>query len=196
MRRRFQAGLTMIELVVTLVIVSLTLGMVFWGLISLQTLWNNMLDQNTLVSQNRAALDTVVDHIRDAQPCQNASNGTYNSVIAASAAGYITYYTDSANCGTAKYYVASGNLYRLVGTTSTIVAQNVTGLTAVYYTSTSYNSATLTATTSANSPSSTELPNLNSALVTVNSSLNGKTASSSTWVRFRNSPKKATLAGS
>ena len=183
-----QRAWSTVELLIGLIVTTLML-IALYGLFQTVSVGSNLVENITSSSRDaRNPLDTLGDHLRNAQ---NAAG----KVVSAASSNDITYYTDTTGSNTARYHLSGTSLVRTVGSTNTTVLYNVTNLTLAYFTSTTYNSSTMTATTSPSVPTSGELPNLAAIRITASTTTGGKTIQYSTLVRLRNSPVKVNLKG-
>jgi len=193
-------------MLVGLLISACVLAMVYQQMQSLGI--QNVANSNTTQSaaDNRSAIDTMADHVRNACAC-DGSAGTANSVIDTATATSFTYYSGT-TCAKVTYSLSGTNLMRTVGTgTPSIVARNISALTFTYYEALTYNSswgacggstraASLPACTSANAPTSAELPYICGILIDATTSVDGQITHATTTVRLRNAPRKGNLDGS
>lgn len=185
-RRR---GWTAIETVVGLLVT----GVILVGLYSLmgaigvvQTVTYSM---TASTRDARQALDTMADHLRTAQLSTSA-----NAAISSGATSDVTYYSDTGG-STVRYRLSGTNLLRTVGGTDTTALANVTSLSFTYYTTSTYNSSSLTATTNSHAPTAAELPQLAAIGITASTTTDGRTVQYSSIVRLRNSPTRGNLRG-
>ncbi len=192
MRRR-ALGMTMIELLIGLVIMSVML-LALYSLFGAQAAVQSVvLDENSASRDARNPLDTLADHLRSAQLCDAslACGYTANSVIDAATASDITYYVYSGGTWSkVRYYLSGTTLNRVAGGTTVATLQNVNSLTLAYYTNSTYNSTNLTATASPNAPTAAELLKLAAIRITASTTTDGRTVQYSTLVRLSNSPLK------
>jgi len=189
MRRR---GLTVVELLIGLIIGALALGATFKYFTSIMLTNDNVAGQGVAYQQARLAIDTMCDHLRNAQL---NSNGSYvvNSVLHEAAPTTFTYYTDSSG-SRVTYALSSGALQRAVSGDSPTILSNVSSLNLTYYRMVTYNGnvtsiAGTTATTA-------ELPQIGLVKIQVGVTIGGYTANYESFVRLRNSPRKVRLSGS
>jgi hypothetical protein len=194
---RRNRGVTYVELLLGLFCTVLMLAALA-TLFGADNVANRLVFNDTFaIQQSREPLDTLADHLRDAQVCGTPGtncaaadvSGT-SAVISAGASSDITYYSSSSTAtGTpVRYYLSGTSLIRSVGGTNTTVLSNVSSLTLTYYDSTSYNSGSLTTTANPNAPVATELWKLAAVKITASTTSNGRTSQFSTLVRLRNSP--------
>ncbi|MBI3721164.1 MAG: hypothetical protein HY248_01310 [Fimbriimonas ginsengisoli] len=187
-----RAAYSLVELLVGALILCLLLVGVY-GLMAAQAVAQSVAYDMTASSRDaRAALDLLADHLRGAQLC--TSGGVVGSALGAGTASDITYYTTNA-AATVRYHLSGTTLVRTVSGTNTNALVNVNSLSFTYYTSATYNSATLTTTTNPNAPTNAELPALAAIRITASTTTDGRTVQYSTLVRLRNSPIRANLKG-
>jgi len=211
MRRKKQRGMTLLEVLVALLVTSfvlITLGVLFALGVTAE---RDVYDEPAQADNASEPLNTVADHLRNAQNC-TASNGctggVQGSVLAAASESDITYYSDgtNANGSPVRYHLVGSNLMRPVGATDIPVLQNISSLTFTYYkittlakgsaTQVEYNSPTFSKTANENAPTAAELPNLAAIQITATSVRTGhQTVQYSTLVRLRNSPYRVNLQG-
>ena len=192
-----QRGVTYVELMLGLFCSVLMLA-ALWQLFGADNVANQLIFNGTFATQQaREPLDTLADHLRDAQlcgtpgtNCTGADTVGTSRVISAAAASDITYYSsNSVSTGTpVRYYLSGTSLIRSVGGTNTTVLSNISSLTLTYYVSTSYNNGSLTTTANPNAPVAAELPDLIAVKITASTTVSGRTSQFSTLVRLRNSP--------
>ena len=200
------------ELLVATFTTALILFMIFWLYSAGVTAQKAVYNESAQADNAAGPLNTVGDHLRNAQMCLSANGctaGVQGSVLSAASANDITYYTDgtNANGSPVRYHLVGNNLVRTVGATNKTVLYNISSLTTTYYKITSlasgsatqaaYNStpAHVSTTTNANAPTAAELPNLAAIRITATSVIDGHTVQYSTFVRLRNSPYRVNLMG-
>jgi hypothetical protein len=147
----------------------------------------------------RQPLDTLADHIRNAQQYKFASTENVNSykVIASGTATTIEYYASNSSTDIVRYELTGTNLTRTADGATDTVMSNVQSLEFRYYKlpsgSTTYNNSALVETSNPNSPSASELPLLAAVRITANVNIDGFTRQLMTTVRLRNSPRKVRI---
>jgi len=187
-------GWTVVDLMMGLIMAAILLTALYKLFLANVTGQAEVFDVTWSSSAARQPRETLADHLRIAQSCSASSGCIQNSVLAAGAATDITYYTDAAG-STVRYYLSGTNLVRVVNGVPTTVLQNINSLSLTYYTSTTYNSASLTATASPSAPTAAELPSLAAVKITASSTTDGHTVQYSTLVRLCNSPIRTNLKG-
>ena len=158
--------------------------------------------QNIITGQNmtyagaRQVIDTLANHLRNAQQYQSGSSYV---VLSAASASDITIYTDAAG-DTCRYWrdtsVSPAALKMTTTTngtaTTTLLMPGVTSLTFTYYKSAggTYNggSSNCVTTTNPNAPTAAEMPSLGAIDIAATENINGFTLTLDTLVRLRNSP--------
>jgi type II secretory pathway pseudopilin PulG len=199
-RSRRRCGATLMELVVSSLLM-IILGIALATLLS--TSYNSkdvVVGQNNAYAQARNVVDTLADHIRNAQRYT-----TNNQVMSAAAAADITIYSDNTGGNTVEYKLdtttspKSLKMITVSGgtTTTTTLLSGMQSLQFTYYVgsgSAFYNaSGSWTTTTSPNAPTAAELPNVGAIQITANVSVGGYNREISSFVRLRNSPYKTAL---
>jgi len=135
-------------------------------------------------SVGRTAIDTMADHLRNGAGCGDSTKGVYGSVLATGTATAFSYYSDSTTCATVSYSLSSGNLIRTVGTTTTILARDVTSISFTYtYADQSTNPVTLYTTTA---PTTAQLPLVYAVTMVVVTNSGGLANTLQSSVRLRN----------
>ena len=195
-QRTRRRGALLIELMFSglmAVVIGCALVMMF------QTTYTNRTDingLNTTYAGVRQVIDTLADHLRNAQSYNNA--GTYN-VMSAGSASSVTIYTDTTGNNMARYYLSNSALMEDVTssgtTTTTTLLSGVTALTFTYYEVSGLNysapSASWSTTANANAPTSSEMPNVGAILISATVNINGYTRQMTSFVRLRNNPYKS-----
>lgn len=185
----------MIESLVSVMLVSVLLLGLYSLMGAVSVVQTVTYDMTASIRDARNALDTMADHLRNAQLCSGTGGSLVtDSAVETGSTNDVTYYSDAA--GTPVRYRLSGtNLIRTAGGSDTTALTNVTSLSFTYYTSTTYNSGALVATTNSHAPTATELPRLAAIGISASTTTNGRTMGYTTLVRLRNSPKRANLKG-
>jgi Tfp pilus assembly protein PilW len=184
-------GISLVEALVGTLIASLVLAVVMWTFESGYDSFNTATNQNLAYSRARFAADTISDHLRNAQ-LNTSGTGVGNSALGAATPTSVTYYTDSAG-NSVTYHFANGALERVADSVTATVVPNLSGLSLQYFVSNTYN-GTVTATAGA-TPTNYELTLMSVVAITATVTTDGYTASYTTSVKLRNSPKKARLNG-
>lgn len=192
MNRR--SGVTLIELLVGIVI-TLFLGSVFWGLLTVSYAVNsNVIGENLVSAEARKAVEIIASHLTNAQLNTSAVNGTLNSAIHAASETSVTYYADATGTDTVRYRLNGTNLQRTDGGGDTVVAQDIQSISLNYFKASAYNSA-WAPTKTPTAPEAAELPELVGVQIKVVVTRDGYSADYTSVVRLRNSPKKSKLSG-
>lgn len=192
---RKSAGFSLMEMMVVSLITIAVSGALF--AVFMNTLTNNRVVQGINESDKgaREQLDTLVDHVRNAQQYRPDASTPYR-VISAGTETSLTYYTDSAG-STVRYYLSGGALRRdatNAGGADTVVFENVTALEFKYYKATGSDYYTNTVpTTDVHAPAAEELRFLAQIDLTVTVSIQGQARQMFCQVRLRNSPYKSRL---
>jgi Tfp pilus assembly protein PilV len=180
--------MTLIEVLVSTMI-ALFIGVGLLALISTHMIGVfNTQGQSVVDVNSRQAVDIMADKIRNAQPY----NSTSPAALEAATTNSISPYTDTAG-DYVRYWLdtTSSSLKSTVGTTTTVVASNVTSLQFTYYTSGgNYTPAAASWSTTANShsPLTSELPSIAAVGMQLTMTQNGYTRTFYTIIRLRNSP--------
>lgn len=188
MRKR---GATIIELLIGLILTCIVL----YGSAQLMTAGfvahDRTNDMSAMHRQAREAIDTLADHLRNAQMNTNAAFAVDSSLHEATPTS-VTYYTSSAG-DTVTYELKAGALLRTADGATTAVVSGVTNLNFEYFRLTTYNSswAAIAGTTATTG----ELPFIGLVKISARITVNGVTGSYETTVRLRNSPRKTRLSG-
>jgi len=193
--RRYHRGALLIELMFSglmAVVIGCALVMMFSMTYTNRTDVNG---QNTTYAGVRQVMDTLVDHLRNAQSYNNS--GTYN-VMSAATASSITIYTDTTGNNTARYYLSNSALMEDVtssGTTTTsTLLSGVSALTFTYYTDSGAGyaapSSSWATTANPNAPTSSEMPNVGAIQISTTVNINGYSRQLTSFIRLRNNPYK------
>lgn len=183
-----QRGTLMIETAIGLILMLILVSSVFFILSTTYGSANNVTDVNAATAKVQAQIDTVADHIRNAQ--ENGSDG--NRAIASAQANEITYYT--AGGTTVRYYLSGGNLHRAPSDGSDVVVlQGVSSLSFTYLLLDKYNFYQYTNPASAASLTDAERAKIGVVIISCSASVNGIARQFQTSIRLRNSPRKTSL---
>jgi Tfp pilus assembly protein FimT len=189
-RRR---GATVFELLIAVLILAIVGSVVFRQFANLYSGMRVTSNMAASVQDARLAVDTLADHVRNAQLCESASAGTLNSAFSAISTTGFTYYADAA-CTTVRYALSGTNLQRTDSGVTTNVLTNVSSLTFTYYTATTYNSA-WTLVTTPSLLTALQLPYVCGVKIDATVTRDGTSVRVVTFVRVRNAPKKIGLDG-
>lgn len=192
---RLIRGITLVETLVVMVILSLFMLMLGTAINGVNSMWQEVMGINPALAQNRTIADMLSEHVRNAQGCRTTGNPYYGEAIVAASANSITYVTDKDTCATVRYYISGTNLMRQInGGQATVAARGVTSLGWSYLKSTAYFGG-WSSTSVPTSPASNELVNLSGVKLHLVTSSNGQSVTSDSTIRLRNSPKKNRLDG-
>lgn len=198
--RRFQAGVSYIELLVSLLMTIVIAGGLFSVFKNTYESRDFVVGQGTAETAARTPIDTLADHIRDAQQCHigSGSNVTDYSVIANGTATSVTYYKSDSSTDTVKYWLSGTDLKRTADGSTTTVLSNVQSLQFNYKktpASGNYNNldTNLLDTSNPNAPSAAELPYLSQIAISASVKIDGYVRDMASLVRLRNSPRKIHL---
>ena len=189
---RRNSGLTIIELVITLVITLVVSGALLRVFVDSTTNQVFVEGQNDAEAQARQPLDTLIDHLRNAQ----ASKADDLAVIQSGAANSVTYYSSNSGIETVRYFLDGTDLKRTESAVTNIVMGNVQELEFTYFKANTspprYYTGTVP-TDDPNAPTAEELPLLAQINVRVVANVDGYMRQLEGFVRLRNSPFKGRL---
>jgi len=188
---KHQRGAILVDMVVGLLASFLVGAVLMSAMQSTVTARETVNEQNESQTNVRQPIDIVADHLRNAQ----LTSASPYVVIKDGTATSVTYYSDSAG-GYVTYALRGTTLERSEDSTEltgTPVLIGVTSLRFTYYKIATYNAAGFAPCTSPSAPSSAELPRLAAIQIDATVTQDGFTATYSTLVRLRNSPKKTRL---
>lgn len=183
-RLRYQRAVTMIELLISLAIGATLSVITFRILLALSVGSTTSAYSDNSLASARWGVDSLADHLRNAQVCATAAN----SALASGTASSFAYYTDN-NCNKVTYSLSGTNLVRTSGTTTTPLVSNVSSLAFTYLKATAYD-ATWGPTTSPSAPTTAELPFVCGVTIDLTVTRNGMPSRINTTVRIRNAPAK------
>jgi len=186
---RRNSGLSLIELMVTMMISLVIAGGLFKVFVDTTTHHVGVIDANDAETMSRQPLDTLVDHMRGAQAVE--IGGTYQAIKSGTATS-VEYYFLESSTDVVKYFLDGTDLKRLEGGVTTVEITDVQSLEFRYYLSAStryYSNGTIPA-TDINAPTSAELPLIAKIEVVVDVTSGGFTRQLVGDVRLRNSPFK------
>ncbi len=185
MKRR---GASLVEVLVTLIVIGLVMSMLLQAFISLWKSQNAAVGMSSTQQRAQQIVTTVSNAFRSAVQCTSTDTGCIvNSTIEAPTASSCTVYSrNSSNTLVETTYSLSGaNFQNQIGTgTPVTVYSNVSTFALTYYSSTTYYSNALTAYT----PTSSTDQDLVAVKIDVTVTMNGQAASYETIVRIRNHP--------
>jgi len=192
-KSRLVRGYSLSEVLISLLVTMLVLTVVYQELVSIYVGQMTAADTAQTAADNRAAIDTMTDHVRNASSC-NGSSGVNNSVLDSATATSFVYYSSVA-CAKVTYSLSGTNLMRTVGTgTPTIAARYVSALSFTYYAAATYNTPWAT-TANPHAPTAAELPQVCGILVDVTTTEDKVVSHMTTTVRLRNAPAKVNMSG-
>jgi Tfp pilus assembly protein PilW len=186
-------GAILVETLISLFIVSLIGAALFNFFLTGTSTPETLRVSNKAITDGREPIDTIADHIRNAQ--QYTPDGTTYTVISAASPTSITYYVDAAGA-TVQYTLNGTNLQRIDSSGTTTVLTNLTALNIRYYLSNSSTTYYFTDLTEGTTPGSFSLVD-RSRITVVDISgtvtISGVARSFNTQIRLRNSPRKTKL---
>lgn len=188
---RRQRGALLVDMIVGLLASFLVGAVLMSAMQSTVTARETVNEQNESQTNVRQPIDLVADHLRNAQ----LTSATPEQVISAASATSVTYHTNAAGAQVS-YFLRGTTLMRTEGdvtVSATPVLTGVTSLRFTYYKIATYNAAGFAPCSSPSAPTSTELPRLSAIQIDATVTQDGYSATYSTLVRLRNSPKKTRL---
>lgn len=189
---RSNSGLTIIELVITLAITLMVSGALLRVFVDSTTNIAFVEGQNDAEAQARQPLDTLIDHLRNAQVYKAADLAVIESATATS----VAYYASDSATDTVRYFLDGTDLKRTEGGVTNIVMGNVQELEFTYFKANTspprYYTGTVP-TDDPNAPTAEELPLLAQINVRVVANVDGYMRQLEGFVRLRNSPFKGRL---
>ena len=197
---RRQAGITLMEVLVTTVLMGVIAGGLFQVFANTYSDRDFVVRQGTLETSSRAPIDALADHIRDAQQVHSVEPPTQvsqSSVIADGTKTSITYYKSGSSTDTVKYWLSGTDLKRTADGSTVTVLSDVQELEFQYFKipagSTNYNNSSVAPTTDINVPTAAERPLLSQISIRAKVSVDGYLREMASLVRLRNSPYKVSL---
>jgi hypothetical protein len=196
-RLRRNSGVTVIEMMITGVVMSIILvGILgaFSGIAQTNLMVNNL---PPVHSDAMEIVNKVAAEVRKAPLCTATSGCTTDSAVHTAGANSLTIYRDAAG-SQRTFRVNSGTFEMLNGNTVAWTSPNVTSLTFRYMTNTglTYNTSTnFDAANWGTTVSTADLKGVTAIRITATTVRNGMTASYTSTVRLRNSPKKTSATG-
>ena len=186
------SGLTIIELVISLVITLMITGALLRVFVDSTTNQVSVENQNEAEAKARQPLDTLIDHLRNAQMYKAGDLAVINAGTATS----VTYYASNSATDTIRYFLDGTDLKRTESGVTSVVMNDVQELEFTYFQSNvsppQYYTATVT-TADPNAPTAAELPLLAQIDVRVVANIDGYVRELQGFVRLRNSPFKGKL---
>ena len=195
--RRTRRAVTLIELLVSVLMTLVISGALFTVFTNTFATRDVVVGQGTAETNARTPIDTLADHLRDAQQywttgATNPTQVSQSSVIAAASATSVTYYKSNNPSDTVQYWLSGTNLKRTADGTTTIVMSNVNSLQFTYWKSNgTYNDSS--ATNIGSSPAAADLPYLSQITIRASVNIDGYSRELASLVRLRNSPYKVHL---
>ena len=194
---RNRAGFTLIELVVALLVSAFVMSALLTAMVDTARHDRAVQGMGEAEKGAREQLDTLVDHVRNAQQFKLVSDVLQPyRVIAAGAGDSLTYYTDSAG-GSVRYYLANRELRRdatQIGEGETPIFMDVDSLVFTYYKVNSLNFYSgVDFCDDPQAPTAAEIPNLARIDISITTSVDGQPRNLFSQIRLRNSPRKERL---
>jgi Tfp pilus assembly protein PilV len=197
---RRQAGITLMEVLVSTVLMGVVAGGLFQVFANTYSDRDFVVRQGTLETSSRAPIDSLADHIRNAQQVHLVEPPTQvgqSSVIADGTKTSITYYKSGSSSDTVKYWLSGTDLKRTADGSTVTVLSDVQELEFQYFKipagSTNYNNSSVAPTTDINAPTAAERPLLSQISIRAKVSVDGYLREMASLVRLRNSPYKVSL---
>ena len=198
--RRTQAGMSITELLVSLLMTLVISGALFTAFVNTFQARDTVVGQGTVESAARTPIDDLADHLRNAQQYWTTGSTTptavtQSMVIAAGTTTSVTYYKSNSSTDTVRYWLSGSNLQRTADGTTTTVLANVQSLLITYYKdaggnyNVDYNSLTKTGSTL----TSADLPLISEVNIYAKVVIDGFKRDLACRVRLRNSPYKLHL---
>jgi len=198
--RRTQAGMSITELLVSLLMTLVISGALFTAFVNTFQARDTVIGQGTVESAARTPIDDLADHLRNAQQYWTTGSTTptavtQSMVIAAGTTTSVTYYKSNSSTDTVRYWLSGSNLQRTADGTTTTVLANVQSLLITYYKdaggnyNVDYNSLTKTGSTL----TSADLPLISEVNIYAKVVIDGFKRDLACRVRLRNSPYKLHL---
>ncbi|MDX2064317.1 MAG: prepilin-type N-terminal cleavage/methylation domain-containing protein [Fimbriimonadaceae bacterium] len=194
---RRNAGVTVIEMMITGVVMSIILvGILgaFSGIAQTNAMVNNL---PPVHSDAMEIVNKVAAEVRKAPLCTATSGCTTDSAIHTANANSLTIYRDAA--GSQRTFRLNNGTFEILNATTVVWSSpNVTSLTFQYLTNSglTYNmTSSFDASSWGTTVSSTNLKGMTAIRITATTVRNGMTASYTSTVRLRNSPKKTSATG-
>lgn len=186
------SGLTLIELVVTMFISLIVAGALFKVFVDNSAGQAFVQGQNEAETEARQPLDTLIDHLRNAQAVKSVDY----AVLKSGTSDSVEYYTANSETEVVKYYLSGTDLKRKVGTdVATTVMTNVEELEFKYFISSESPAQyyTDTVATKYTYVAAEELSIVTEIEIRVVANVDGYTRELTGTVRLRNSPYKKRL---
>lgn len=198
--RRTRAGVSLMELLVSVLMTLVIAGALFTVFTNTYEMRDVAVGQGTAETAARTPIDTLADHLRDAQQYWTTGNTipssvNQSSVIANASATSVTYYRTNSSSDTVQYWLDGTDLKRTDSSGTTIVMPNVHSLLFEYFKPTAgsqnYNNSGVDQTSA--SPAAADLPLLCQIRITASVTIDGYSRELVSLVRLRNSPFKVHL---
>lgn len=185
---RVQRGTSIIESMIGLLLSLILVSSIFFVLSATYGSQYNIGTVNAAVANAQGQIDTIADHIRNAQ--ENASDG--NRVIANAQDDEITYYASDGS--TVRYYLTGGELHRATsGGTDVVVMRNISSLNLTYHLMLKYNQDYTSAPVDPTLLTDAERGAVGVVTLTCTATVENISRQFQTSIRLRNSPRKTSL---
>lgn len=198
--RRQISGITLIEVLVTTLLMGVVAAGLFQVFANTYTDRDFVVRQGTLETSSRTPIDSLADHIRNAQQYHSVEPPTQvsqSSVIADGTQTSITYYKSGNSTDTVKYWLSGTDLKRTADGSTVTVLSDVQALEFQYFKvptgSSNYNNSSVVPTTDIHVPTAAERPLLSQVSIRASVSVDGYLREMASLVRLRNSPYKVKL---
>jgi hypothetical protein len=184
-----RSGLVQMELMITgLLTLVVALGLIT-AVIGYGHSHDVVVGENLVSVAGRTPIDTLADHLRNAQ--QQGSGLNYTA-LAAGTQTSVTYYATAGGV-TVQYWKDGSQLKRTTGGTTTVIMDGLQSLSLTYYKSTTYNNNSWVTTDNPHAPTAAELRWIGAIRIEGSATVDGYSTSYNTLVRLRNSPRKTVL---
>jgi type II secretory pathway component PulJ len=197
---RKQAGITLMEVLVTTVLMGVIAGGLFQVFANTYSDRDFVVRQGTLETASRTPIDTLADHIRNAQQVHSVEPPTqvaHSSVLAEGTKTSVTYYKSGSSTDTVKYWLSGTELKRTADGSTVTVLSDVQELEFQYFKlpagSNNYNNSSVVPTTDINGPTVAEGPLISQISIRAKVNVDGYLREMASLVRLRNSPYKVNL---
>ena len=201
--RRTRAGITLIEMLVSLLMTLVISGALFGVFVNTFNSRETVVGQGTAETNARTPIDVLADHLRNAQQYwttggTNPTSASQSSVIANASATSVTYYASNSSTDTVMYWLDGTTLKRTDSSGVSSVMTGVQKLSFTYYktdANANYNnfSVALCSGTNGTSATSAELPYICQITIDASVLVDGYSREIVSVVRLRNSPYKVHL---
>jgi hypothetical protein len=211
--RRTQAGITLVELLVSVLMTLVIAGALFSVFTNTYEMRDFVVGQGSAETGARTPIDELADHLRDAQQFWTTGGVTptlvtQSSVIASGTA--TSYYKSNSSTDTVRLWLSGTNLERTADGNTSVVLSNVNSLEFQYYKvvpdasgNVNYNVGEtcdntgkncITLTTDPHVPTAAELPLMAKISIRASVNIDGYSRELACLVRLRNSPYKLKLS--